>query len=148
MDSGASDTMFVSREAFTEYKATNSQKGDSAKANNRDFEITGEGIVVQRYMVDGKVQQITYTRALHTPTLNVNLISVSALDKAGFTTTFRNGKGVTCKADGTIVLAGKGMNGMYLLEEVDDAPSDTIAMLSTSQPRSLEQWHRCLTHCM
>ena len=147
MDSGASDTMFVSREAFVEYKATDSRKGDSAKAKDGGFEIAGEGIVVQRYRVNGRVQQITYTRALHTPALNANLISISALDKAGFTTTFGNGQGVTRKADGTIVLTGKGVNGMYLLEEVDDAPNDTVAMLSTSQPTSLEQWHRRLTHC-
>jgi hypothetical protein len=32
MDSGASDTMFVSKDAFTEYKATPPRTGDSAKA--------------------------------------------------------------------------------------------------------------------
>jgi hypothetical protein len=33
--------------------------------------------------VDGKEKKITFTRALHTPTLNANLISISAFDKAG-----------------------------------------------------------------
>ena len=139
--------MFVSRNAFKDYKAVNPRIGDSAKAENGTFEIIGEGSVVQRYQVDGKEREITYTRALHTPTLNANLVSVSALDKAGLTTTFGNGKGITQKADGTVVLTGRNVNGMYLLEAIDNAPNTPIAMSSLSQPTTLEQWHRRLTHC-
>jgi len=91
MDSSASNTMFVSKESFSEYWATPVHTGDSAKADNGDFEIVGEGKVTQRYMVDGKEKQITYTRALHIPTLNANLISVSAFDDAGLTITFGGG---------------------------------------------------------
>src|SRR6202522_1973792 len=64
MDSGASDTMFVSRNAFSDYKPVTPRKGDSAKAENGSFEIVGEGHVVQRYQVDGRERDITYTRAL------------------------------------------------------------------------------------
>jgi hypothetical protein len=118
-----------------------------AKAENGSFEIVGEGHVVQRYQVDGREWEITYTRALHTPSLNANLVSVGALDKAGLTTTFGNGKGVTCKPDGTVVLSGRNVNGMYLLESVENPPGNTLAMTSLSKPTSLEQWHRRLTHC-
>ena len=45
MDSGASDTMFVSRDAFVEYQAITPCKGDSAKAVDSDFEIIREGKV-------------------------------------------------------------------------------------------------------
>jgi hypothetical protein len=79
MDSGASDTMFVSRESFNEYKPITPRTGDSAKAVDGNFEIVGEGTVVQRYVVDGQEKDITYTRALHTPTLNANLISISLI---------------------------------------------------------------------
>jgi hypothetical protein len=144
MDSGASDTMFVSRDAFTEYKSITPRAGDSAKAVDGGFEIVGEGSVVQRYQVDGKEREITYTRALHTPTLNANLISISSFDKAGLTTTFGNGKGIIKKADGTVVLAGQNVNGMYLLKATEHVPT---AMTSLSQSTSLEQWHRRLTHC-
>jgi hypothetical protein len=68
MDSGASDTMFVSRDAFTEYKPVTPRMGDSAKAEDGSFEIVGEGHVVQHYRVDGKDREVTYTRALHAPT--------------------------------------------------------------------------------
>ena len=47
MDSGASDTMFVLKEAFTDYKPIAPQKGDSAKAVDGSFDIIGEGSVVQ-----------------------------------------------------------------------------------------------------
>ena len=148
MDSGASDTMFVSRDAFTEYKSVAPRTGDSAKAVDGNFEIVGEGSVVQRYQVNGKEQEITYTHALHTPTLNANLVSVSAFDKAGFTTTFGNGKGVVRKTDGTVILVGRHINGMYLLETLDNIPDTPFAMASSlSQPTSLEQWHRRFAHC-
>ena len=61
MDSGASDTMFVSQNAFTDYKPVTPREGDSAKAENGSFEIVGEGNVVQRYQVDGREREITCT---------------------------------------------------------------------------------------
>jgi GAG-pre-integrase domain len=85
-----------------------------------------------------------YTCALHTPALNANLISISSFDRAGLTTTFANGHGIMQKSDGTLVLAGKHVNGMYLLETIDNIP---LTMNSMSQPTSLEQWHCWLTHC-
>ena len=148
LDSGASDMMFVSRGAFTEYTpSTTKRMGDSAKADNGGFEIAGEGNVVQCYKVNGKEQTITYTRALHTPKLNANLISVSTLDRHGLSTNFGGGKGVTKKEDGTVILVGQVNDGMYLLDVIDHAPGEPIAALSLSQPTSLEQWHRRLTHC-
>ena len=148
MDSGASDTMFVSRDAFVEYKVIPPRTGDSAKADDGNFDIVGEGTVIQRYLVDGKEKKVTYTRALHTPTLNANLISVSAFDRAGLTTTFGHGRGVIRKDDGTAVLTGRGQKGMYVVEPInDDTPGIPLALTSLSQPTSLEQWHRRLTHC-
>ena len=97
MDSGASNTMFISRNAFNEYTLIASQVGDSAKAIGGGFEIVGEGNIIQHYQVNGQEQTITYTRALHTPSLNANLISISAFDKAGLTTTFSNGQGIIRK---------------------------------------------------
>ena len=144
LDSGASDMMFIARDSFTDYKAITPRMGDSAKATDGKFEIVGEGTVSQRYQVEGKPRDITYTRALHTPTLNANLISVSSLDCAGLTITFGGGQGVVKKPDGTLVFSGKGANGMYLLETLD---IPITAMTTLSQSVSLEQWHRRLAHC-
>ena len=147
MDSGASNTMFMSQDAFTNYNSVTPWRGDSAKAENESFEIVGEGNVVQWYQVDEREREITYTHALHTPALNANLVSVSTLDKARLVTTFGNGKGITCKADETIVLVGQNVNEMYLLKTVNNPPDTNITMLSLSKPTSLEQWHQQLTHC-
>jgi hypothetical protein len=83
LDLGASDTMFVARDTFMMYQKITPHSGDSAKAINGDFEIIGEGTVVKKYFVHGKARTITYTRVLHTPTLNANLISVSTFDRGG-----------------------------------------------------------------
>ena len=47
MDSGASDTMFVSRDEFSKYQPIIPRIGDSAKAIDGGFKIVGEGNVVQ-----------------------------------------------------------------------------------------------------
>ena len=83
--------MFVSRNLFTEYKLIVPHVGDSAKADNGSFEIVGEGNIIQHYQVNGRKHEITYTHALHMPTLNANLISMSVLDKAGLITVFGDG---------------------------------------------------------
>ena len=101
LDSGVSDTMFISKEAFVEYKAHDSWVRDSAKAKNEDFKIIGEGNIVQSYLINGKENKITYTHPLHTPTLNINPISISTLDGASLATTFSNGREITRNADGT-----------------------------------------------
>ena len=49
MDSGASDTMFISRDSFKDYKSVTPRSGDSAKAVDGNFEIIGKGTVTQHY---------------------------------------------------------------------------------------------------
>jgi hypothetical protein len=147
LDSGASDTMFILKESFADYKPIKSWVGDSAKAKDGDFEIVREGNVVQWYLIDRKEHKITYTCALHTPTLNTNLVSISALDRAGLTTTFGGGKGITRKPDGTVVLAEKNINGMYILETLNEPKHIPQALILLSHGTLLEQWHRHLTHC-
>jgi hypothetical protein len=119
LDSRASDTMFILKESFADYEPIESRVGNSAKAKDGDFEIVGEGNVVQWYLINGKEHKTTYTCAFHTPTLNANLVSISALDRAGLTTIFGGGKEKTRKPDGTVVLAGKNVNGMYIFETLN-----------------------------
>lgn len=47
IDSGASDTMYVSKNIFTEYKVMTPCLGDSAKATDGNFKIVGEERVTQ-----------------------------------------------------------------------------------------------------
>ncbi len=94
IDSGASNTMFVSKDDFNNYKSLSPRSSNSAKAVDGNFEIIGEGTVVKHYLVDGKEKKLTYTHTIHTPTLNTNLISVSTFDKAGLAVTFGGGRGI------------------------------------------------------
>ena len=61
------------------------------------------------------------------------------LDKAGLTTVFGNGKGVTKKADETVILTSQSVNGMYFLEVLDNLVDVPITMSFLSQLTSLEQ---------
>ena len=54
MDSGASNTMFISKDVFTGYKPITPHIGESAKAEDGNFEIIGEGNVSQHYQVEGR----------------------------------------------------------------------------------------------
>ena len=47
LDFGASDTLFVLKEVFEEYKVIDSRVGDSAKAKDKSFDIIGEGNIIQ-----------------------------------------------------------------------------------------------------
>jgi len=58
IDSGASDTMFVSKTDFSAYKATPPRSGDSAKAIDGNFDIIGEGTVVKSYLVDSRERKL------------------------------------------------------------------------------------------
>ena len=140
-----SDTMFVSKSDFSAYKATHPRSGDSTKAVDGNFDIIGEGTVVKGYLVDGKEKKLIYIWAIHTPTLNANLVSVSAFDHAGLTLTFGGSCGIVWKHDRTAILAARLVRGMYVVDEFNGALPDqgiAIAMTSLSQPVSLEQWHR------
>ncbi len=151
INSRASDTMFVSKNDFNNYKSLPSRSGDSAKEVDGTFDIIGEGTVFKHYLVDSKEKKLTYTHAIHTPTLNTNLISIGTFDKAGLTVTFGGGRGLVRKSDRTIVLSARLTKGMYVVDElVHDTPSISaipLTMTSLSTPVPLEQWHRRLTHC-
>jgi len=148
IDSGASDTMFVMKEAFTDYRNVTPHSGDSTKAIDGGFDIVGEGTVTRHYLVDGKEKRLSYTKAIHTPTLNANLISVSAFDRAGLMVIFGGDRGVVQKKDGTTVLTARCERGMYIVDEIDDnVPSVFGTMASLASSASLEQWHRRFAHC-
>ena len=122
-----------------------SQSSDSAKAVDGDFEIIGEGTVINCYLIDGKEKKITYTCAIHILNLNASLIFISTFDRASLTVTFGEGCSVVHKEDNTVILTGRCEKGMYIVDELDNAlpevPSTPITMTSLLQPASLKQGH-------
>ncbi len=142
MDSGASDYFFRNREDFTEYTPVAFRTGSSAVEGKGTFEILGQGTATKTFRLDGKDIKLTFKNALHSPSLAANLISVSALDKAGLSTVFSNGRAAVRDRSGKEVFAGRGSDGMYVL----DAAPTPQAMSSRSSPTSLCNWHRRFVH--
>ncbi len=116
MDSGASDYFFRNREDFTEYTPVAFRTGSSAMEGKGTFEILGQGTATKTFRLDGKDIKLTFKNALHSPSLAANLISVSALDKAGLSTVFSNGRAAVRDRSGKEVFAGRGSDGMYVLD--------------------------------
>lgn len=142
MDSGASDYFFQNREDFTEYTPVAFRTGSSAIEGKGTFEILGQGTVTKTFRLDGDDVKLTFKNALHSPSLAANLISVSALDKAGLSTVFSNGRAAVRDKSGKEIFAGRGSDSMYVL----DAAPTPQAMSSRSSPTSLCNWHRRFVH--
>ncbi|KAJ7775251.1 hypothetical protein B0H14DRAFT_3508447 [Mycena olivaceomarginata] len=75
LDSGASDHFFRDRSDFRSYEAVAVRTGKSALASEGDFAIVGKGTVTKVFNVGGKEVHITFSNALHAPTLSANLVS-------------------------------------------------------------------------
>ncbi len=142
MDSGASDCFFRNHEDFTEYTLVAFRTGSSAVEGKGTFEILGQGTVTKTFRLDGDDVKLTFKNVLHSPLLAANLVSVSALDKAGLSTVFSNGRAAVQDKSGKEIFAGRGSDGMYVL----DATLTPQAMSSCSSPTSLCNWHRRFVH--
>ncbi len=142
MDSGTSDYFFRNREDFTDYTPVAFRMGSSAVEGKGTFEILGQGTATKTFRLNGKDVKLTFKNVLHSPSLVANLISISALDKAGLSTVFSNSCAIICNNSGNEVFTGSGSEGMYIL---DTAPIPQ-AMSSHSLPTSLCDWHRCFVH--
>ncbi|KAJ3885912.1 hypothetical protein GG344DRAFT_58400, partial [Lentinula edodes] len=139
------------REDFTNFEYGSYDPGASAVEGAGSFKILGKGTAVKLFRVKGKLIRITFKNALLAPSLAANLISISALDKAGFFTTFGGNAAVVKRKDGTELFHGRGRDGMYVLD-AEEAPGQTsgprhhVALSSRSSPTDIEQWHRRFVH--
>ncbi|PBK84043.1 hypothetical protein ARMGADRAFT_1088744 [Armillaria gallica] len=106
MDSGASDYFFHNHEDFTEYTLVAFHTGSSAMERKGTFEILGQGTAMKMFRLDGKNIKLTFKNVLHSLSLAANVISVSALDKAGLSTVFSNSQAAVHDRSGKEVFAG------------------------------------------
>ncbi len=90
--------------------------GSSAVEGKGTFEILGQGMATKTFRLDGKDIRLTFKNVLHSPSLATNLISVSALDKAGLSTVFSTGHAIVRDRSGKEIFAGHGSEGMYILD--------------------------------
>lgn len=94
-DSGATMHFFKSCSIFTDYKEVLNAMGLSAKEGT-GFHIAGSGNVSIRVIHNGEQNTLTFQDALHAPDISANLISISQLDRLGWTIIFGSRKVKFC----------------------------------------------------
>ncbi len=105
-------------------------------------EILGRGTMSKTFVSEGKHIKLTFKNVLHSPFLAANLISISALDKAGLSMIFADEKAVVKDKSGSEIFVGCGSEEMYVLESVPTPQ----AMSSRATAVPLSEWHRCFVH--
>lgn len=111
LDSGASNHMFRDAQMFNEmwdYVANieTAKEGEmmrTRRAGNVNLR-TNKNFNVHLY------------NALFVPNLNFNIVSVSRIESTGKAVLFRNGGVEILDNDGTVILTGKRVNGLYILD--------------------------------
>ncbi len=143
LDSSASDHFLWDLKGLTEYMLQLYHTGSLAKQVEGGFSILDIGTATKLFHYksgEKKLVRLTFKNALYTHSLVMNLISVSALNAAGFYTTFSEKQAVIKDVNGAKIFTGKGKSGMYILECVDDEselPAEHFTMLPRSNPTSL-----------
>jgi gag-polypeptide of LTR copia-type/GAG-pre-integrase domain len=141
IDSGATQHMCMSREAFQNYRMIENESVRSAK---RDIKIKVLGIGdIKIQVFNGKSykQAILYD-VLHVDHLLANLFSVMAINKKGFSTTFFK-CGCTIKdKHGSIVAKGRKIGKLVYLQTKEVS----IAATAIEETNHVQLWHRRLGH--
>lgn len=164
-DSAASKHCFVNRTDFVTYTPSKDHKGDTATQGGK-FSILGTGNVKKRIIFEGKVINLTFEDAMHTPELSHNLISIGRLDKAGCFTVFGGGGATFINTKGAPFMYGRGEGTMYEVDllpptgdvSTKDLPTSIKATIaaavrvsvfathSHNKPTNIDTWHRRLGH--
>ncbi|KAK0224225.1 hypothetical protein IW262DRAFT_1459279 [Armillaria fumosa] len=106
IDSGASDYFFRNCNNFMEYMPVAFHTGLLAVEGKGTFNILGQSTATKVFRLNGRDVKLMFKNALQLPSLATNLISISALDKAGLSTVFSDGHAVVCDKSGKEIFAG------------------------------------------
>lgn len=149
VDSAASRHFFCNQEDFVNYlPLTNVPPGETA---NGEFKIAGVGTVVKHVVFEGRIVQITFRNAMHTPDLRHNLISIGCMLKRGYGVMFLGDRVRFLDVDGVPFMESEGMGDgtMFRLtctSTVPAIPTTAFSARSLSRPVDAETWHRRLGH--
>ena len=151
-DSGTTDHCFANREDFTTYLTYNPPHTGHTANKDGTFRILGVDKVKCTFTYNGRRTHFTFKAAVHTPDLSANLISVSKFDDLGFYTTFGGGKVIFLDMSKQVMMEGRRVGGMYLLDmgspPTAPSPGGTMVMsvCSHEKPVEIDTWHRRLGH--
>jgi hypothetical protein len=144
-DSAASGYFFVDRSDFVDYTAR-SDSGETA--NGGEFFIAGVGKVTKRVLYKGRIINVTFNNAQHTPNLRHNLVSIGRLDQKGYKVIFGGGRATFLNRDGVPFMESDelGAGSMYRLSWLPSESNTALSARSLSKAVDLATWHRRLGH--
>uniref|UniRef100_A0AAG5D8R7 Endonuclease n=1 Tax=Anopheles atroparvus TaxID=41427 RepID=A0AAG5D8R7_ANOAO len=141
VDSGASSHTVSDRDCFNELLSCDVKWVKLADGKRAPVEGKGTAKVT---LCDegGQPRQIQLSDALYTPSLTLNLLSVSQITKKGARVTFKeNSCEITCGK--AIVALAYSVNGLYVLEQ----PKNAVLATSSHHNKACEHvWHRRFGH--
>ena len=98
-------------------------------------------------MIDDEALQVDFLNVLHSPDLKYNLLSVGAIEEAGYSVLAKNGKMTVFDNEDNVALIGTQIETGYLLDIPFDETYQVLSSYSPSQNHdSWTEWHRPLGH--
>ena len=110
VDSGASRDYCPDREKFTNYRPIDH---NITTADGRAVKAIGMGDLLVELPNRSKKTQMTFKDAIHTPEMAFTLISISHLDKAGYSVTFSKAMCTIKNKSGGVVATIPHSDGLY-----------------------------------
>lgn len=142
LDSGCSNHLTHDKSNFQSYSDIAHGSRTSVEVGNGDKALVmGKGTVHLSILVNSASKACELYNVLYAPDLDYNLVSISSLDKKGFTTTFSNAR-CRIEHDGRILATGSMFNNLYKL---DMDPCHTVNP-SALVTHTLDLWHQRLAH--
>lgn len=123
LDSGASDHCFADRNLFSSYTLLNKPVIGLGAGQDSTFQIVGTGSVIFESITDGKTRKITLDKALHTPNLRSNLISISKLGEKGASISFSEKSTVITLENGAKVMMATYTGQLYAFDMAQETTS-------------------------
>ncbi len=111
-DSGASTHFVQNRDLFFNYVPLGDTSGTSSKVGAL-LNVLGTGTVAMKPI--GSESIITFSRTLHCPDMSANLLSISQLDKEGWSVTFSRGKASFADQNGNPQFTATMSNDLYAI---------------------------------
>ena len=143
LDSGASHTMSSQKSHFTTFTPCSPERVGGISGN---LFATGVGTIsLEADLEGGAKRAFNLTKCLFVPGISANLISVSALSRAGLSTSFASSAVVSDPKGSPVALGNLGKDGLYTFAgrifKCASTPSPTARLAAT-----LNDWHIRYNH--
>jgi len=137
-DSGCTAHMTFDKSFFHTYESVSN--GTVEMGTKDTAQVAGKGTVILQMKCGSTFETRKLENVLHIPDFEYSLLSVSAMDKKGISTTFANGD-VSIRKGDTNVATGKLNGSLYVIETKPVRLPKENALVA-----SLQLWHERLGH--